>query len=135
MSRDQRALPFCGGSAREPNQRRTAEVFGDHLSLRSQRDIEADLSRNYAVDVSVLTSSGVLRGHEGIRQTASRLADHCGDAPYEYLHEVVDGDFAYLVWQVRTHDRWIHGADSFRIRGGKIVLQTIHYVVIDAIAE
>jgi hypothetical protein len=113
------------------DKRSPAEVFYDHLALRSRRDLETDLARNYSPDVLVLTGAGAFRGHEGIRTTASILREHCGDAAYEYLREVVEGDFAYLVWQVRPSGRWVHGADSFRIDDGKIALQTIHYLVVD----
>ena len=117
-------------------ERRTAtEVFDDHLSLRSERRLEDDLVRNYSPDVLVITSRTSLRGKDGIRQTAATLREHCGDAPYEYLRRLVQGDFAYLVWQVSAGGRRIHGADSFRISEGKIVLQTIHYLVMDAVAE
>lgn len=115
--------------------RSVKDVFDDHLELRSRRALEADLERNYSPEVLVLTSSGPHRGHDGIRTTASILRDHCGDAAYEYLYQVVEDDFAYLVWQVRTPARRVHGADSFRIAGGRIVLQTIHYLVIDVVAE
>ena len=116
-------------------ERAPRDVFEDHLRLRRKHQLEEDLSRNYAPDVLVLTSSGPHRGHDGVRTTASILREHTGDAAYEYLHEVVEGNFAYLVWQVRTDGRWIHGADSFRITTGRIVLQTIHYLVIDVVAE
>jgi SnoaL-like domain len=116
--------------------RPASEVFHDHLELRSAFDLETDLRRNYAPDVLVLTSYGAVRGHDGIRHTAATLRRHSRGGEYEYLHEVVHGDLAYLVWQVRMPREWIHGADSFRIEHGKIVLQTIHYVVIgDASAK
>ena len=112
--------------------RGAADVFDDHLSLRSERRLEDDLSRNYSSDVLVITSRTSLRGKDGIRETAATLREHCGDAPYEYLTRTVAEDFAYLVWRVRSDGKLIHGADSFRITGGKIVLQTIHYLVMVA---
>jgi hypothetical protein len=115
--------------------RAVEDVFADHLRLRLHRDVEMDLERNYASDVEVLTSHGRLRGHDGIRTTAATLRRHCGDADYEYLQQVVGHDWAYLVWQVRAPGKCIHGGDSFRIAAGKIVLQTIHYVIVETAAE
>jgi hypothetical protein len=109
--------------------RSAAAVFHDHLELRRSKNLDADLRRNYSQDVLVLTSYGELHGHDGIRHTAEVLRGHAGAGEYKYLHEVVHDDFAYLVWEVRTPRKWVHGADSFRIEGGKIVLQTIHYIV------
>lgn len=115
--------------------RSVSEVFRDHLDLRSDRALEADLRRNYADDVLVVTSKGTARGHAAIRATAAILRDHCGDRPYEYLSELVEGDLAYLVWQVRGDGLWIHGADSFQITDGLIHIQTIHYLVLSSAFE
>jgi hypothetical protein len=49
--------------------RSTQEVFEDHLSKRDKNDLEGDLKCNYAPDVVLLTCTGVLRGHEGVRRS------------------------------------------------------------------
>lgn len=123
------------GEGRDRTDRPAAEVLRDHLDLRMERALEADLRRNYDSEVLVVTSKGTARGHDAIRTTAAILQDHCGDRPYEYLLEMVEGDLAYLVWQVRADGLWIHGADSFQISGGKIRIQTIHYLVLTRAVE
>ncbi len=50
-----------------------AEVLDDHLRESLVGNIEADLTKNYARDVIVLTSRGVYRGHDGLRKLAELL--------------------------------------------------------------
>jgi hypothetical protein len=44
--------------------RSAADVLQDHLQLREAAELEADLRRNYATDVALLSGRGVLRGHD-----------------------------------------------------------------------
>lgn len=47
---------------------------------------------------------------------------------YEYLAQHVEGEYAFLLWRAKSgHARIEHGVDSFVIRGGRIVMQTVHY--------
>lgn len=50
--------------------RTTRQVLEDHLSLRQMGDIEADLARNFADDVVVLTSRGEFRGKDEVRRAS-----------------------------------------------------------------
>lgn len=110
--------------------RSTREVFEDHLRLRKSTSTEEDIERNYAPDVVILASSGIHLGHDGVRETASILREALPDGMYEYIKTLVEGEFAYLEWKGRSEERAIDdGADSFVIRDGKIVAQTIHFKV------
>lgn len=107
--------------------RTTTEVIHDHLKKRLDGDVDGDLG-NYDQSVVQLTGSGVYRGHDGVRACAAELARLVGEVEFVYSHTLIDGDFAYLEW--RAHDRTVHvcdGADSFVVRDGLIVLQTIRY--------
>ena len=110
--------------------RTTEDVFGDHLQKRQDGDLEADIQNNYAADVVMLTHRGVFRGHDGVRNCAAELAESLGGDDYRYDKQLVDGDFAFLVWRGFNDDKYVcDGADSYVVRGGKIIMQSIHYTV------
>ncbi len=113
-----------------PTDRSAREVFDDHLREGQHGSVEDDLPRNYAPDVVVLTGRGVYRGHDGIRQLAEILRRELPDATFEYRTTLVAGEMAFLEWGARSDTATVEdGADSFLIRGGHIVAQTIHYTV------
>ena len=60
------------------NERSTEEVLRDHLALAQLGDIETDIARNMAPDCVLMTSYGVFRGHEGVRDAAKLLDDQIG---------------------------------------------------------
>jgi len=112
--------------------RTTTEVFEDHLARRLAGDLEGDIKENYSENVIFLTGTGAFEGHDGVRKSASELAEYVGDMPYEYNHTLVKGDYAFLEWTAKDKGRVVRdGADGFVIKDGKIVLQTIHYTVAD----
>jgi hypothetical protein len=48
----------------------------------------------------------------------------------EYTTQLVEGEAAFLEWRARSKSvRVSDGADSFFIRDGLVVAQTIHYTV------
>ena len=112
--------------------KRTAEkVLEDHLHQSKHGSVEEDLARNYAEDVVLLTGRGVYRGHEGARRLNQMLQDELPKASYDYKTVLVDGAVGFLEWSARSkHARVDDGADSFVIRDGRIIAQTIHYTVI-----
>ena len=110
--------------------RTTRQVFDDHLALAAQGDVEGDIARNYATDVVLLTGLGLFHGHDGVRQSRRELTREFEGAHYDYVTRLVDGDSAFLEWQARTDAIEVDdGADSFVIRDGRIVAQTIHYTL------
>jgi hypothetical protein len=110
--------------------RSAKDVLDDHLRESQGGSIEADLARNYAEDLVVLTRHGVYRGHDGLRQLAEMLRQELSDAVFEYHTHLVEGEIGYLEWSGRSHGAQVDdGADSYLIRDGKIIAQTIHYTV------
>ena len=109
-------------------ERSTSEVFEDHLRLRSLGDLETDLERNYADDIVLLCELGALKGRDAVRDSARRLGLQLPGAEFEFPTKLVRGEYAFLVWKARSpHYEVDHGADSFVIRAGRIVVQTIFY--------
>lgn len=106
------------------------EVLDDHLRESKDGSIDDDLARNYSKDLIVLTSRGVFRGHDGLRQLAALLRQELPESRFEYITVLVEGEMGFLEWKgfsdtARVDD----GADSYLIREGLIVAQTIHYTV------
>ena len=110
--------------------RTTEEVFLDHLEKRKAGLIEEDIQENYAPDVVQLTCTGIYRGHKGVREGSCMLKESLPEGKFDYYNVLVDGEMAFLEWRGFSDDKEVkEGADSFLIRGGKIVAQTIHYKV------
>ncbi len=56
--------------------------------------------------------------------------EHVVPALAEYRTRLVEGEVAFLEWAARTDNAGAEdGVDSFVIRDGRIVAQTIHYTV------
>jgi SnoaL-like domain len=114
------------------SQRSAVEVLDDHLRLASENDLEADLARNVAEDIVVLTARGVFHGHPGVRGLARQLMDEVPSGEWRYRQRLVEGRVAFLEWTVDSGPfRVCDGADSYLIEDGKIKAQTIHYTVSD----
>lgn len=119
-------------SGGNPGARSTREVLNDHLRLRREGGLEADLRRNYAADVILLTSNSILEGHDALRRSADRLHLQLPDARFQFKSLQTKGPYGLLVWEA-VSDR-LHvdcGADSFLVREGLIRMQTIHYRLLD----
>jgi hypothetical protein len=113
--------------------RSTREVLEDHLRLRAEGDLDADLARNVAEDIVILTEGGVFLGHDGVREQAQALALCSHHDGYEYDALVIEGEVGFLRWSATARDGGVihDGADSYVVRDGKIVAQTIHYAARD----
>ncbi len=110
--------------------RSLADVLNDHLRLRKAGDLDADLARNYAEDVIVLSKHGVFRGHGGVRESAAILRREVPNARFDYHTRFVEREMGFLLWSATGDGSTIcDGADSYLIRNGRIELQTIFYVV------
>lgn len=115
------------------DQRSTREVFEQHLRFRVEGKIDQDLEQDYADDVVLICGFGALHGRQAVRESAKRLGLQLPGARFEFSSKVVDGEYAFLVWKARTDGaQQVHnGVDSFVIRNGRIVMQSIHYQLED----
>lgn len=110
--------------------RSAQEVFDTHLRFRLDGALETDLERNYSERVVMFIGDGVFRGHDGVRELAKRLRSDLPQASIEYRTRTVDGEVCFLEWGARSNAGDVDdGVDSFVVRDGKIVAQTIHYTV------
>ena len=105
-------------------------MLDDHLALAAAGDWRTDLDRNVAEDVVVLTGFGVFEGRDQVRVLAELLDAQLPGASFEYTTVAVRGDVGFLEWDADARGARVRdGADSFVIRDGRIVAQTIHYTV------
>jgi hypothetical protein len=113
----------------EHSGRSPQEVLDHHLALAREGDLGTDLQRNYHPDIVLLTSFGTYRRHEGVRTLTRRLNELAPDATFDYHDVQVEGDVGFLQWSGRATNGTLvlDGADSYVIREGRIVAQTIHY--------
>lgn len=110
--------------------RTTQEVFEDHLKCRLQGDTTGDAERNYDKDVVILSSKGMFHGRKGILESADILDRDLRDGSFEFNTVWIKGNYVFLEWTGRAKDTVIgDGADSFVIKNGKIIFQSIHYTV------
>ena len=110
--------------------RSAEQVFEDHLQQSTVGSIEDDLSRNYSEDVVLLTGHGIFHGHDGLRHLARRLNQELPNGKFDYRTRLVEGEMAFLEWTARADGAAVEdGADSYLIRNGRIITQTIHYTV------
>jgi hypothetical protein len=113
-----------------PSSRAARDVLDDHLALAAASDWQTDLARNVDEDVVVLTGFGVFRGRDQVRILAELLDAQLPGASFHYTTVLVHGDVAFLEWTASGPTARVRdGADSFVIRDGRIVVQTIHYTV------
>lgn len=116
------------GPAGEGRIRPTEDVLSDHLRSRQAGDLEGDLARNYDPRVVLLSAEGVHRGHDGVRTLAGVLHSYVPAGRYDYGQILCEGDVGLLQWTAESDEVEVHdGADSYVVRDGRIVAQTIHY--------
>lgn len=107
------------------------EVLHDHLEKARLGKVEEDLEINYSEDTIVLSTYGTYHGIEGLRFLAEKLSEEIPDADFTYTNILVEGEIGFLEWKAESSNAKIEdGADSYWIRNGKIVAQTIHYTVL-----
>ena len=112
--------------------RTTSEVLDDHLARRLKRELEQDIARNYSPEVVLLTDHGVFRGYDGVRHCARLLEDAMPRAALALRRRLVDGEVAYVEWSGRSGARHVDdGVDTFLVREGLILVQTVRYTVIE----
>jgi hypothetical protein len=106
------------------------DVFEDHLRTSTEGTVEDDIERNYAPTVVILSSDGVRRGHDGLREQAAKLERELPNCTFYYGTRLVEGEVAFLEWTADADGARVRdGADSYLVRDGRIIAQTIHYTV------
>jgi hypothetical protein len=108
--------------------RATQDMFEDHLRLRKQGNPEADIERNSAEDVVVMSNFGTFHGRDGVCHSEQLLHQQLPSGRhYTYDQCLTDQEIAFEKWNGESeHIRVKDGIDFFVIRGGYIQLQLIY---------
>lgn len=105
----------------------TKKVLDDHLADFGSGNVDAIVA-NYTPDAVIIVPGGVKRGHAEIRAMFEGLVEEFGQpgVTFEMLNSDVDGEIALIVWKAETNKAvYEMGTDTFIIRDGKIVRQTV----------
>lgn len=71
----------------------------------------------------LICDQGVFRSRDAVHDSADRLGLQLPGAHFEFVSKQVADEYALLIWKASSeHFRVEHGADSFVIRAGRIVM-------------
>ncbi|OMC41559.1 nuclear transport factor 2 family protein [Mycobacterium sp. IS-1264] len=103
------------------------EVFAHHGKALAAGDLD-EIVADYADDAVVITSAGVARGKQGVREAFAKLLDELPDAAWDLKTQIFDGDVLFLEWAADSAvNRVDDGVDTFVFRDGMIRAQTLHH--------
>jgi predicted SnoaL-like aldol condensation-catalyzing enzyme len=72
----------------------------------------------------------VLRGKDGVREGFAKVLGDLPDAQWNVHTRILEGDVLFLEWTAKAAaSRAEDGVETFLVRDGEIVLQTVHYTV------
>jgi len=103
------------------------KVLDSFLTAFGKVDVDA-LAAHYTPDAVIVTPGSVIRGHKNIRPMFVGLAAEFGQpgVKFKLLKTNVHGDIALIVWKAETgKNLYEMGTDTYIIRGGKIIAQTV----------
>ncbi len=106
----------------------TKDVLDRHMAAFLAGDLDATLA-DYADDAVMMSARGVLRGLDEIRANFERIFT-TAFVPGQYTFvldvEHIDGEVAYVAWHSSSPNLNVPtGSDTFVIRDGKIVAQSV----------
>jgi hypothetical protein len=103
------------------------EVFTHHGQALAAGDLD-EIVADYADDSVVITSAGVARGKDDIREVFVKLLGDLPDAAWDLKTRIFDGDVLFLEWAADSAaSRVDDGVDTFVFRDGMIWAQTVRY--------
>jgi len=72
----------------------------------------------------------VLRGKDGVREGFTKVLGDLPDARWNVHTRILEGDVLFLEWTAQSAtSRAEDGVETFLVRDGEIVVQTVHYTV------
>ncbi|MGH3562442.1 MAG: nuclear transport factor 2 family protein [Mycobacterium sp.] len=104
------------------------EIFAHHAHALAARDVD-ELVADYTDDSVLITSSGVVRGKDGVRAAFTKLVDETPDAVFDVQTQIFEGDVLLLEWVLDSPAARTTGVDTFVFGDGMIRAQTISHSV------
>ncbi len=121
------ALPLMSASAAESA---AQQIVTHHLKVSGKGDVEA-VAGDYADNAILILPDAVIRGKKAIRNTFAKLLAPGPSqlAPVVTEKRVFEENIGYIVWtQNAGKPGEVRGSDTFVVRNGKIVAQTVMMV-------
>ena len=121
------ALPLSGQSASAGS---PEQIVNHHMSAAGSGRVD-ELMSDYADDAVLISPDAVLKGKQAIRGLFQTLMTPgpAALAPIDVKKRVFEGDVGYVTWiQNAGKPDEQKGSDTFVIRNGKIVYQTVMMV-------
>jgi ketosteroid isomerase-like protein len=122
------AIPITGYSGQSTAN--VATIVAHHLASAERGDVDSLMS-DYAADAVLITPDTAIAGKSAIRAVFKRLvggnsAPSGSAGALQVQKRVFKGNVGYLLWvQHAGTPAEVHGSDTFFIRDGKIVAQTV----------
>jgi hypothetical protein len=105
------------------------EVFTAHGEAFGSQDPQKIVA-NYAEDAVFVTSAGVQRGKDGVKQAFTTLFADLPDAQWEMKTIIFADDILLLEWAAKSTNGTVDdGVDTFVFRDGLIQSQTVRYTL------
>ena len=77
------------------------EVFGHHAQALGAEDLE-EIVADYTDDAIFITTAGVLRGKDGVRQAFTKLLGELPQAAWDIRTTIYEDDIMLLEWAPRA---------------------------------
>jgi hypothetical protein len=97
----------------------TKAVLDRHMRALLAGDVDSLLA-DYADDAALIWAQTIIRGHDGLRAMFSNIPPGSFDG-FAVTREVCEGEIALIEWTSKPG----FGTDTFVVRDGKIVAQTV----------
>ena len=105
------------------------EIFDHHATALLAGDID-DVVADYADDALFITSGGVLRGKDGVREAFTTLLGELPDAAWEVPTQIFEDDVLFIEWSAAAEKARVRdGVDTFVFHDGLIRVQTARYTL------
>jgi hypothetical protein len=105
------------------------EIFEHHATALMAGDIDG-IVEDYADDALFITSGGVRRGKDGVREAFTTLLGDLPDAAWEVPTQVFEDDILFIEWSATAEKfRVRDGVDTFVFRDGLIRVQSVRYTL------
>ena len=102
----------------------TRAVLDHHMQSLNNADLDATMA-DYAEDCVYISGETILRGPDALRGPFGAVPAGAVDQ-MAMQHSVCEGDVAYIVWSMANG---MKGTDTFIVRDGRIVVQTVCLVM------
>jgi ketosteroid isomerase-like protein len=103
----------------------TEAVVMQHVQALLSRDLD-NIVRDYSHDAVVFAPMGAFKGHESIRaffaEALKGVLTPESMANLKVISQNIEGEYAYATWSALPVVPF--GGDTFRVRDGKIVMQS-----------